>query len=257
MNKKMNKAKKNKINNILLIAIAIVFVVLVAVIIVANSSESRKVDKLFADYVEMQYGEASDLSAQHYIGDNANYWVADNYVYFPEDNIILDNTRITELNASVTEKFEAYVEGLGEDYTLNGAQYYIYTDASDLTKDYGGLMVYYIGSASEIFETIDDAAQFVWDFVESCGDVTVTGIDLNLFDSENEYYFSINPFDGNEITLEALKENVTLSEEKSTLYLLWQTNLALAASVEDATVSDETDSDVTDEIIEDETVGEE
>lgn len=245
MNKKMSNSKKDKMNNIMIIAVAVLFVVLVAIIIFANGSERRKINKIFDNYTESVYGTNQDLSAQHYVGDDANYWVADNYVYYPEENIICDYTRITELNTSVTENINAYIEQLGEDYSMMTAQYYIYTDATDLDKEYAGLMIYYIGSKTDIFETSDDAAQFAWDLVEACGDVKLTGIDLNLFDSENEYYFSIDPFAGNTITLDALKENVQTTEEKSTLYALWQANLALAdmqleSNADESDAADET-----------------
>lgn len=226
--KRMNNNKKNKIGNILIIGMIVLLAVLVVVIVVANSSESRSINKIINGYVESQYGEKSDLSAQHYLGDGANYWMADSYMYYPDDNIICDYNRLMSLNTSVTDDISAYITELGEDYSLYSAQYYIYTDADDFTKDYAGLMVYYIGSATEMFETTDDAAQFVWDVIASCGDITLTGIDLNLFDSETEYYFSIDPFEGNEVTLESLKENVTVSEEKSVFYSLWQANLALS-----------------------------
>lgn len=225
--KRINNDKKNKLSNILIIATIVLLIVLVAVIVIANGSEQRGINKILNGYVEVQYGEKADLSAQHYISDEANYWMADSYMYYPDENIICDYNRLLSLNTSVTDEINAYITELGEDYSLYSSQYFIYTDADDFTKDYAGLAIYYIGSATDIFETSDDAAQFVWDMISSCKDLTLTGINLNLFDSETEYYFDIDPFAGDEVTLELLEENVSVAEEKSTLYAIWQANLNL------------------------------
>lgn len=227
---KTYKSKKGGVN--IFVVLAVVLVVLVAAILVINGAQNAKIKNLMGDYAEYAYGERANVKMTHAVGEGYDIWQSEEYVYDVLNGIIYDYAA-NEADASyVSVGIQNAVTALEDGSTVNGLQYVKYTDANDFSKVYNGV-VFTLANSENTTDSADAAAEKLWNIINSIEGMTYTGIEVSMFDRENEYNIFIDAMSGEALTLETIKENITVPEEKSALYGYW---LATLEAAENATV---------------------
>lgn len=227
---KTYKSKKSGVN--IFILLPVILVALIAVILVVNGVQNAKIKNLMGDYTEYAYGERANVKMTHAIGEGYDIWQSEKYVYDVLNGLIYDYAA-NEADASyVSVGIQNAVTALEDGSTVNGLQYVTYTDANDFSKKYNGV-VFTLANSENTTDSADAAAEKIWNIINSIEGMTYTGIEVSMFDRENEYNIFVDAMNSETLTLEAIKENITVPEEKSALYGYW---LATVEAAENAVV---------------------
>lgn len=227
---KTYKSKKSGVN--IFILLPIILAALIAVILVVNGVQNAKIKNLMGDYTEYAYGERANVKMTHAIGEGYDIWQSEKYVYDVLNGLIYDYAA-NEADASyVSVGIQNAVTALEDGSTVNGLQYVTYTDANDFSKKYNGV-VFTLANSENTTDSADAAAEKIWNIINSIEGMTYTGIEVSMFDRENEYNIFVDAMNSETLTLEAIKENITVPEEKSALYGYW---LATVEAAENAVV---------------------
>lgn len=227
---KTYKSKKGGVD--IFVVLAVILVVLVAVILVINGAQSGKVKKLMGNYTEYAYGEKANVKMTHAVGEGYDIWQSEEYIYDVLNGLIYDY-KANEADASyVNVGIQNAVTALEDGTTLSNLQYVTYTDANDFSKEYNGV-VFTLANSENTTDSVDAAAEKIWNIINSIEGMTYTGIEVGMFDRENEYNIFIDAMSGEALTLETIKANLTVPEEHSALYSYW---LAGVEAAENATV---------------------
>ena len=227
---KTYKSKKSGVN--IFILLPVILVALIAVILVVNGVQNAKIKNLMGDYTEYAYGERANVKMTHAIGEGYDIWQSEKYVYDVLNGLIYDYAA-NEADASyVSVGIQNAVTALEDGSTVNGLQYVTYTDANDFSKKYNGV-VFTLANSENTTDSADAAAEKIWNIINSIEGMTYTGIEVGMFDRENEYNIFVDAMNSETLTLEAIKENITVPEEKSALYGYW---LATVEAADNAVV---------------------
>ncbi len=232
--KKTNVKTKKEIN--IFVILAIIAAVLIVVMVGISTFQKLEVQGMINDYISHQYGTKGNAKMTHTMGTDDygqeyDMWLSsdEKYVYDVINDLIIDNDRITAASEAAVTNVEDYMAATysADSMAADNISYYVYTDTKDVTKDYSALVIYIVGSFDTIIESTDEAAEIAWGIIQSVeGYETMTGAQINVFDKENEYNIYVDPFEGNAITLDAVKEGTLLATEKSYIYQIWQSTLA-------------------------------
>ncbi len=225
--KTKRKTSKKSINIFWVLAIALV--VLIVAMIGFTQAEKISIHNKVNSYIEHEYGTKGNEKLKHmigtyqYTGEVYEVWENDNYSYNVASGFIYDNAKNIANNETLTDKVTALLDGRGDGYEASGIMMSTYTDSNDVAIDYNELIIYYVTNTDKTITTTDDAAALIWEIVEEVNTIApITGLQINLFDMENEYTCAINAFeDGTALTLEDIQENTLLTTEKSYLYQSW------------------------------------
>ena len=227
---KTYKSKKSGVN--IFILLPVILVALIAVILVVNGVQNAKIKNLMGDYTEYAYGERANVKMTHAIGEGYDIWQSEKYVYDVLNGLIYDYAA-NEADASyVSVGIQNSVTAHEDGSTVNGLQYVTYTDANDFSKKYNGV-VFTLANSENTTDSADAAAEKIWNIINSIEGMTYTGIEVSMFDRENEYNIFVDAMNSETLTLEAIKENITVHEEKAALYGYW---LATVEAAENAVV---------------------
>lgn len=241
---KTYKSKKSGVN--VFILLPVILVALIAVILVVNGVQNAKIKNLMGDYTEYAYGERANVKMTHAIGEGYDIWQSEKYIYDVLNGLIYDYAA-NETDASyVKVGIQNAAAALEDGSTVNGLKYATYTDANDFSKKYNGV-VFTLANSENTTDSADAAAEKIWNIINSIEGMTYTGIEVSMFDRENEYNIFVDAMNSETLTLEAIKENITVPEEKSALYNYW---LATVEATENAVVENaegETADDTTEE----------
>ncbi len=247
--KKTNTKKDINIFAILGIILVLLIVALIAFTTIQKATIQNKVNK----YIEHEYGEKGRVKMFHSVGTNDygqqyDIWVTEDskYMYSPADNTIYDSDKGTARNTAATEAIKAYSDAHAEDgYTVSNVSYITYTDADDVTKDYNAIIIYPIATDKGTVASTDEAAELAWSYITAYENYEeLTGVEVSVYDMENEYTIYVDPFENTSVTLDALKENSILSTEKSYMYQIWKAGIEAAVEDEAAdTAEDDTAED--------------
>lgn len=226
---KTYKSKKGGVD--IFVVLGVILVVLVAVILIINGVQNAKITSLMRDYTEYVYGEGEKVKMTHASGDGYDLWQGDDYIYDVLNGIIYDYNK-NELDASyVTVAIENAVNSLEDGSAVSNLQYVSYTDVNDFSKEYNGI-VFMITNTENVVESTDAAAEKIWSIISASEGTVYTGIEVSMFDMENEYSVYIDAMGGDTLTLEAVKENLVKAEENSALYGYWLATVEANANVE-------------------------
>ncbi len=242
--KTTKKTTKKNVN--IFVVLIIILAVLIVAMIALTQAKKIEIHNKVNNYIAHEYGEKGSEKLVHKVGtyqytnQTFDIWESENYMYDVATGYIYDNVRNTENNKVVTESITALLDGKADGSEATGAVLSTYTESEDYSKEYNEFIVYYVANTEKVISSTDEAAAFIWEMVEAVNAVEpVTGIQINLFDNENEYTCYINAFeDTTPITFDEVKEATLLTTEKSYMYQVWQSSLE-AAVVEGDTAEGE------------------
>ncbi len=233
--KKTNTKKTTKKSVNIFVILAILLVILIVIAVGAGIVDKASAHNLVNSYIEHQYGTKGNVKLTHntgynqYTGEPVDYWTdaEEKYTYNVLAKVLFDNERDTNASTAAQTAVDAMLAERGDSYVADTVQIIHYIDNKDVTEEKVDFIVNYITNTETAISSTDDAAQLIWDVMQSVeGYDSFNGVQVNVFNMEHEFNCYIDAFEGKEVTLELIKENTTATTEdgRSYLYSYWLTS---------------------------------